>query len=175
MKSTTFCKLKKELDEEKKELELLEKNLNSIRESLLVKVPSKFSTRDIINAFFGSLILGLSFVLKGGIIEAAMNLQHLHLILLIVETIFILSLEIYFISYLRVKNRTARKMGQFITKRLFTLYSITMITTIALVYILNLNNHPLVGNDIHNIIKLVIMNSFPCAIGAAVPSLLKKY
>ncbi|MGM5482974.1 MAG: DUF2391 family protein [Nanobdellota archaeon] len=175
MRSKAICKIEREIDEEKRELELLEKSVYRIRESLLEKVPQKFSRRDIVNAFFGSLILGLTFVLKGGIIDAALNLTTLHLIILPIATLLILTTEIYFISYCRVKDRTGRKAGQFIAKRLFTLYTITLTTTFLLVYLLNFNNHPLVGGTFHNILRLVIINSFPCAIGAAVPSLLKKY
>ncbi len=175
MKSTTFHKLKKEIAEEKKELELLENSVEKIRESLLEKIPPKFSKRYIVNSFFGSLILGLTFVLKGGTIEASLNLEYWNLIMLIFATIFILFLEIYFISYLRVKKTKSRDMKCFIAKRLFALYSITIVTTLGLIFLLNLNSHPLIGNDLENIVSLLILNSFPCAIGAAVPSLLKKY
>jgi len=175
LKKTKFQKLKKELEEEKKELELLEENICRIREGLIEKVPSRFSKRDVVNAFFGSLILGLTFILKGGMIEAARYLEEINMVLIIFATIFILILEIYFISYMRVKNRNARKASQFIAKRLLTLYTITLIVTFSLIYLLNLNNHPLIGNEFYYIIRLAIITSFPCAIGAAVPSLLKKY
>lgn len=175
LRAKAICKIEREIEEEKRELELLESSVEKIRETLLEKVPQKFSRRDIVNAIFGSMILGLTFVLKGGIITVALNLTEAHLFILIVATLLILMFEIYFISYCRVKDRTGRGMGQFITKRLFTLYSITLVTTLFLVYLLNLNNHPLVGNTFDNVLRLVILNSFPCAVGAAVPSLLKKY
>lgn len=175
MKSKSICRIEREIDEEKREIELLESNVERIKEGLVEKVPQRFSMRDVVNAFFGSLILGLTFVLKGGIIEAALNLTKTHLILLIFVTLLILMFEIYFIQYIRVKDRTRRKVGQFITKRLLTLYTITVLTTVFLIYLMNLNNHPLIGNTFDNVLRLVILNSFPCAIGAAVPSLLKKY
>ncbi|MFW5991496.1 MAG: DUF2391 family protein [Candidatus Nanoarchaeia archaeon] len=175
MRSKVICKIEREIEDEKKELELLESHVERIRETLLEKVPQKFSKRDVINAFFGSLILGLTFVLKGGIIETSLNLTPIHLTIIVIATLLILMSEIYLISYSRVKDRTARRAGQFIAKRLLTLYTITIITTVFLVYLLNLNNNPLVENSFGNVVRLVVINSFPCAIGAAVPSLLKKY
>ncbi|MFW6014174.1 MAG: DUF2391 family protein [Candidatus Nanoarchaeia archaeon] len=175
MKKTKFQKLKRELEDEKKELELLEENVCRIREGLIEKVPSRFSIKDVINAFFGSLIFGLTILLKGGLIETALKLEKVHLVIIILFTLIILCLEIYFISYMRVKNRKARKASPFILKRLVTLYSITLVVTFGLIYLLNLNQHPEVANTFENIARVAVLTSFPCAIGAAVPSLLKKY
>lgn len=175
MRTSVICRIEREIDEEKKELRILEHNIEKLRDGLIEKVPSKFSTRDVINAFFGALFLGLTFVLKGGQVAISMNMELIHVFSIIAVTLLILMAEIYFISYVRVKDRTKRHLSQFMTKRLLTLYGITLIVTIGLVYIFNLNTFPGIDNDPYNIAKMIIATSFPCAIGAAVPSLLKKY
>jgi uncharacterized membrane protein len=164
----------KELREEKKELESLEMQVSHLRERLLDRVPEHFSKRDVVNAFFGSLTIGITFILKGATLSTALNLDLFHLELVIVATLLILFTEIYFIGYSRVKDKNSRRFGQFMTKRLIALYSITIITSLFLVYLLNMNNNPMV-RDPSDIVKIVVLVSFPCAIGAAVPSLLRKY
>lgn len=164
----------KELLEEKKEIALIEREILQMKERLLDRVPEHFSKRDIINAFFGSLTIGITFILKGGTVRTAVGLDLLHTMLVIASTLAILFIEIYFIGYSRVKNKNQRKFGQFMTKRLFALYGITVLTSFFLVYLLNLNHAESVAS-FEEVMKIVVVVAFPCAIGAAVPSLLKKY
>lgn len=175
MKTSIVCRIERELEEEKKELILLEENVEKLRESLVEKVPSPFSAKDIINSLFGAMIMGMTFVFKGGVLTVASNLEMLHVFLIIIVTLVILVAEIYFIAYSRVKDRSQRKFRQFMAKRLLSLYIITLFVTFSLIYILNINNHPILGNVPENILKMVVVTAFPCAVGAAVPSLLKKY
>ena len=164
----------KEIEEEKKELECIEGEIHKIRERLLDRVPEHFSKRDIINAFFGSLTIGLTFILKGATVRTAVGLDLFHTELVIGATLFILFVEIYFIGYSRVKNKSQRHFGQFMTKRLVALYSITLLTAVGLVYLLNLNNSEYVTSFM-DVMKIVVVVAFPCAVGAAVPSLLRKF
>jgi uncharacterized membrane protein len=164
----------KELREEKKELECLDLQVNHLRERLLDRVPEHFSKRDVVNAMFGSLTIGITFILKGATLNTALGLDIIHLELVLLATLLILFAEIYFIGYSRVKDKNSRRFGQFMTKRLIALYSITVMTSVFLVYLLNLNNNPAVHSTV-DIAKIVVLVSFPCAIGAAVPSLLRKY
>ena len=167
--------IERDIEEEKKEIEVIEKNIERINEKLLDKVPSHFSKRDIINALFGSMILGLSFILNGATIPTAVNLTWLHIEFIVIITVIVLMGEIYFISYTRVKDKDQRKLGQFVTKRLVVLYGISIMVSFIIVYLFNMNNNPLVGGLFANVLKIVCLVSFPSAVGAAVPSLLKQY
>jgi uncharacterized membrane protein len=164
----------KDLQEERVEIDCIETEIKKIRERLLDRVPEHYSKRDMINAFFGSLTIGITFILKGATVRTAVGLDVFHTELVIAATLMILFVEIYFIGYSRVKNKSQRKLGQFMTKRLIALYGITLLISVSLVYLLNLNNSEYVTSFM-DVMKIVVVVSFPCAIGAAVPSLLKKY
>ncbi len=166
--------LKDEILKEEKELAWIEENIRKIQERVLDRVPDHFNKRDIINAFFGSLTIGLTFILKGATVRTAVALDTLHVELVIAATLLVLIVEIYFIGYSRVKNKSQRKLGQFMTKRLFALYGITLATSFGLVYLLNLNHSEYV-RSFYDVMKIVVIVAFPCAVGAAVPSLLRKY
>ncbi|MEM4268097.1 MAG: DUF2391 family protein [Candidatus Woesearchaeota archaeon] len=166
--------IREELHRERQEIESIEENLFLIKEKLLEKTPSHFSKRDVVNAFFASLIFGMTFVLKGATVSTALNLTDVHVTLIIVFTILALVAEIYFIGYSRVKDKSTRRFGQFMAKRLCTLYFITIVVSFFLVYIFNLNNAPNV-HTFYDQFKIVVVVAMPCAIGAAIPSLLKQY
>ena len=87
----------------------------------------------------------------------------------------ILTAEIYFIGYNRVTKKTQRKFGQFWLKRIISFYSVALITSTLLIYLFGLNLLPDVANNLNDILKLVVLISMPCAIGAAITDLLKKY
>jgi len=167
-------KILTDLEDEKHEIEHIESQICLIKERLLDRVPDHFSRRDIINAVFGSLTLGITFILKGATVSTAVGLHTIHIVLIMAVTLLVLFCEIYFIGYSRVKNKSQRRFGQFMTKRLFALYGITLAMSWMLVYLLNLNHNPLVGS-FSDVMRIVVLMSFPCAVGAAIPSLMKKY
>ena len=68
-------RIEKEVRKEKKEIRDIEKNLKSIKQSLVRGEPPHFSKKDVMNAFFGALIIGLTFVFKGTLIETALNIS----------------------------------------------------------------------------------------------------
>lgn len=164
--------IKKEIVKEEKEIEEIKVVLDNLNDKLLEKRPSHFSKRDIINAFFGALIISLTFVMKGALIQTAMNLSIYHIEAIILSTFLILGVEIYFIGYSRVQDKQLRRFGQFMTKRMVTLYVISLSVSFFLVYLLNLNA---IMPDIYHTMKLVVVVSMPSSIGAAVPNLLKQY
>jgi uncharacterized membrane protein len=174
MQATTERRILTDLEEEKKEIETIEYQVAMIRERLLDRVPEHFSRRDIMNAVFGALTLGITFILKGAMVSTAVGLATVHMELITFVTFLVLFGEIYFIGYSRVKNKSQRRFGQFMTKRLFTLYFISVAMSFALVYLLNINHSPYV-HSFQDVMRVVVLMAFPCAIGAAVPSLLKKY
>ncbi len=163
-----------DISEEKKEIQFIEQQIRIIEEKLLDRVPDHFSMRDAINAFFGALTIGITFILKGATVSTAVGLDLLHTELIIGATLAILFVEIYFIGYSRVKNKSQRKLGQFMTKRLLSMYAITVVISFTLVYLMNLDHSPYV-HSFSDVMKIVVVVAFPCAIGSALPSLLKKY
>jgi len=172
MTKTTLSKIEKELEEERKEVRSIEKDIGKLEQKLLEKIPGHFSKRDIIAAFFGSLIIGMTFILKGATLTTALSLNSFNIIAIILFTTAVLLLEIYYVSYVRVKDKKTRRPGQFIAKRFFTMYIIAFISSFLLVYLLAINQRAATSMEV---IKVIILMSMPCAIGAAIPTLLKKY
>ena len=131
------------------------------------------SLQEPTNAFFGSLLVGLTFMFKGNLIKTAMLLQPVHIILILVSTVFILFCEIYFIGYSRVPNKKERPFGQFFGKRFTALYGITLIVSLYLIYIFGI--YLQLEQGWYGIFKMLVLVSMPCSIGSAVPSLMKQF
>jgi len=134
--------------------------------------PELFSLKDIMRAFFGALFLGFGFVFSKLLFEASMGLGWASIITIVISTILIISAEIYFIGYERVKEKGKRKFLQFWAKRFFAFYPIGIIVSYYLVAVFGLLGQ--VGST-ENAIKLILAVSMPCSIGAAISDLLKKY
>lgn len=149
------------------------KDVKELKERLFEKEPEHFSVGDLINSFFGALILGLTFTLKGLLIDIGLRLTQTNVIAIIVSTVVILTAEIYFIGYSTVRRKKERPFGQFWLKRILTFYVVAFIVSGLLVYIYGIPNLP--GITEANILKIVVAISMPCAIGAAVGDLLKRY
>ncbi len=160
------------LSKEEKEIRKIEYDMELLRRKLIEKVPEHFSMRDFVNAFFGALLIGLTFIFKGALVRTIAVMGTARLMLVILATFVILIAEIYFIGYSRVKHKERRHFGQFLTKRLFSLYFTSLLVSILLVYIFGVNS--IAGNNFEAL-KIVFVLAMPCAIGAAIPSLLKQY
>lgn len=154
----------------------IEENLYVLRQHLLDKKPSHFSHKDIARAFFGSLVFGFTFALKNILIDTALNLTIYHVAALILSTITIMTLEIYYIGYRRVptSERTQRKFGQFWLKRISTYYGIALLVSTFLVYIYNLNVYEGIVTS-YDLFRVIISISMPAGIGASIADLLKQY
>lgn len=155
-----------------KEIKKIGSKISDLHEKILEKRPSHFKSRDIMNAFFASLILGLVFIFKGSLFDIAVKLSGTHLVAIVIATLIILTAEIYFIGYSRVKKKKERHFCQFWLKRLVTLYAIAILISLFLIYIFGIN---ILVHTSYDVLRIVIALSMPCAIGAAVPSLLKQY
>ncbi|MEE9525153.1 MAG: DUF2391 family protein [Candidatus Woesearchaeota archaeon] len=153
----------------------VKKGVDELRTKLLVKEPSDFSERDIVRAFFGALLLGLTFAVKGLLIQVSLVMDALHMYMIVIVTLLILTAEIYFIGYRKVKQKAKRKFGQFWLKRLVVFYVVAIFTSVLLVYLYGLNKLVDVASNNLGVLKLVVIISLPCAIGAAIGDLLKKY
>lgn len=164
-------------EEEKKierEVHCIELKIHDLHDKLYEKKPSHWHFRDIVNSFMGSLILGLTFIFKGSLVSISLTLANLHLTYIIIVTSILLTFEIYYIAYSRVgpKERKTRHFGQFWAKRFFTLYGIAFFVSLMLIYLFNMDS---LAGSFYNVMKIVISVSMPCALGAAIPSLLKQY
>jgi len=162
----------KVLTDERNEVAEIEQEIRLLEEKLLEKRPSHFSKRDVINALFASLIFGFTIVLRGGVESLVKALTPIHIIAIIIATSIILYLEIYYVGYTRVRPEEHRKLGQFVAKRFFTFYGASLLVALALIYLFGVNE--LLAN-FQEIMKMVILVSMPCAIGAAIPSMLKQF
>ena len=143
-----------------------------LREALVERVPGHFGMVHLISAWLGSLFFGFTFVLKGLLLEVGLQLSTLHLVLITITTWAILSAEIFFVGYARVRDRSNRKFGQFWAKRIVGYYLIAVFTSFLLLSVYGLTE---IAGGPYNSLKLIIAVSFPAAIGAAAGDLMGKY
>ena len=146
-----------------------------IKERLQIEEPARFSKRDIVDAFFGALFLGVTFSVKGLLIDISLALKSINMIMIPLFTLVILTAEIYYIGYSRVKKKAERRFGQFWMKRIVSFYIIAILTSFLLIYLFGLNNLPAIANNPENITRLVVLISLPCSIGAAITDLIKRF
>jgi len=164
-------KLEKQMQIEIKELNNIERSVKRIKDKVVDKTPSHFSMKVIFNALFGSLLFGLTFILKGALIDTALKLEKIHIILILISSMAIIAGEIYFLGYSKIKDRRERRPGQFVIKRFLTLLIVSLSVAFFLVYIFGIDRQ--LGN-FYNIIRVVIMTMMPCAVGAGFSSLFKE-
>ena len=132
-------------------IDQVKKGVDELRERLLVKEPEHFSAKDIVRAFFGALLLGLTFSVKGLLIRVSQALDNTHMILIAVSTLLILTAEIYYIGYKRVTKKSERKFGQFWIKRLLVFYLVAILVSVSLVYVVGFDK-PVDGNILNLIL-----------------------
>lgn len=151
-------------------VDTIAQDVKLLRERLVEKIPGHFDMRHIVTAFFGALFFGFTFVLKGLLLDVGLTLSDFNLLMIILATIGILSAEIYFVGYHRVPNKKERPFFQFWAKRIVAYYGIALVVSWLLLWLYDMDG--IAGAHMH---KLVVMISFPAAIGAAVSDLLGKY
>ena len=164
--------IKRELDVVKFETDLIKDDVQRMRDKLIDHTPEHFSKQDFVRASIGALFLGFSVLFSKNIIDLAMQIPVQQLFVIIFGTILILTLEIYIIGYSRVTDKVTRKFGQFWMKRVAAFYMTAIIITLALAYTFGLQYlMPSTGH----FINFIVILSAPCAIGASLGDLLKKY
>jgi len=152
-------------------LKQIASDIKLMKEEIIEKVPSHFSAKHLASAFIGALVIGFSFTLsKGLLVEIANILTLWRIVAIVAFTVLIVSSEIYFIGYSKIKNRVERPFGQFWLKRFVAYYAISYLVAFFLVYIYGLNI--LAGAETTKVILLI---SMPCAVGASLADLLKQY
>jgi len=159
-----------DLKKEEKDVEEIKWEINRLTEKLIEKRIERFSKKDITNALFGALTIGLTFVFKGLLIQVGKDLPWANVIMIITMTLFILTTEIYFVGYSRVKDIKARPFSEFLGKRLITMYVIALVVSFFLLYLFGFMYLSESGTDF---LKLIFVVAMPCAIGAAIPNMLK--
>jgi uncharacterized membrane protein len=163
--------VKNELDEiHNKYICTLKQEVDEIHSNFINPEVHHFSKSDIIHAFFGALIIGLTFIFKGLLIDVGMNLPWFNIFIIIIETLVLLSITIYFIGYRKVKDKKSRPFPQFLAKRIVTMYSISLLISILLLASFGFLN---LAGSFENFVKLIFLIAMPCAIGAIVPSMFK--
>lgn len=149
----------------------IERDVEILKEGLLEKKQERFSRQDVVRAFFGALLIGITFLFSGGLIGVAKTLSWTNVGLIIVFTVLLLVSEIYFIGWSRVRKEKGRNVFEFTLKRLLAFYIISMLVSVFYVYIFGINSLLSDGD----ILKLIFMVAMPCSIGAAIGDLLRKY
>ncbi len=163
--------IKHELDVIKFETEVIKNDVERIKDKLVDHTPEHFSRQDFIRASIGALFLGFSVLFSGNLVNLVTTLPVAHLYVIVLGTIFLLTLEIYIIGYSRITDKKSRTFGQFWMKRVAAFYLTAII--IATILAFTFGAQYLVGED--KLLALIIVLSSPCAIGASLGDLLKKY
>jgi len=164
--------IKRELDIVKFETDLIKNDVERIKDKLIDHTPEHFSRQDFIRASIGALFLGFSVLFSGNLVNLSDKIPLSHLFIIILGTLLVLTVEIYVIGYSRVTDKETRKFGQFLVKRLASFYFTALIIAGLLAFIFGLQY---LLPDSNSFIRLVIILSAPCAIGASLGDLLKKY
>lgn len=154
---------------EEHEVRKIKTNIDYLRHKLIEQDLDHFSSSDINHAFFGALIIGLTFVFKGLLIEIGMQLPWQNVLMIVIATLLILTSEIYYVGYARVKHKERRPFFQFWLKRLTAMYVIAIVVSFFLLYLFGFMMQ---SDTPEHFMKLVFVVAMPCAIGTAIPSML---
>jgi uncharacterized membrane protein len=152
--------------------EQIHNDIIKIKREIVDKTPEKFSKNDLLRSFLGSLILGFSVIFSSNLVNVSKILPLQHIFVIALFTFTVLSSEIYFIGYARVENKHERKFGQFWFKRILAFYFVAFTISLILVYVFGVIY--LVETQ-QQFLNLMFLISTPCAIGASISDLLKKY
>lgn len=155
-----------------KEIKKIEDRIEFLTQKLSDKQPTKFKIRDLVHDFFASLIVGLTLTFKGNLSGLIVMMENLHVISVIISTIIILTLQIYYVGYIKVSDKEGNPFFGFWIKRFLGFYIVAILVSSYIVFMFALNKH--VQNS-YDVIKMVIALSMPCAIGAAIPTMFKEY
>jgi uncharacterized membrane protein len=140
-------------------------------EVLSITPPEYFSLKDVARSFFGALFLASTFIFSSALEKQAAAIGGAHLLAIVLTTLVVLTVEIYFIGYGRIKDRRHRPFYEFWGKRVTTFYVVALVVAFGLSYLygFNLTLGPAV------LLKFCVILSFPASVGAALADLLKKY
>lgn len=135
------------------------------------KQPLHFKVRDVIHDFFAALIFGLTLIFKGNLVYMVEHMGQKHIIGVVVSTVIILTLIIYFAGYKGLADKTGGFFW-FWLERFIGHYAIALIVA---TYLVVLFAYDLQAGSIIGAYEMIVVLTMPCAIGAAVPNILKDY
>jgi len=150
----------------------IKKDINNIKEELIEKTPEHFGKKDLLRSFLGSLFLGFSVLFSSNLLNVAEKIPTKHIYLILVFTFIVLSSEIYYIGYNRVKDKNHRPFVQFWLKRLVAFYFVAFAVSFILLYIFGMI---FLIQTLSQFINAVILLTTPTAIGASIGDLIKRY
>jgi uncharacterized membrane protein len=132
--------------------------------------PHHFSLRDFMKAMLGSLIMALTFIFKGSMLDFARNMQFSHMMTVIAATCVVVTIEIYFFSYRFVKNRLERPFSEFWAKRFFTIIISSFVMIWLIIHIYGINEYITPIDEF----KFIIAILMPASVAGAAIEILKK-
>jgi len=153
-------------------IDQIARDVRYIKDDLVEKVPRHFTMKHVIGSVFGALVFGLTFAIKGLLLDVTEVLTENHIRWILFSIAVALSGAIYYIGYARVKHKETRKFGQFWAKR-FTAY---VLIGFGVSYLLvNLYGINILTTNAEHLRNTVIALALPCCIGATISDLLKQY
>ncbi|MEK6874235.1 MAG: hypothetical protein AABX52_00625 [Nanoarchaeota archaeon] len=155
----------------KKHNDRLHHEVELLYEKLLLRKPEHFSYKDMVNVLFAASLFSV-LIFNQLLLQLALSLSLQHIIFIVLITTVLLTLEIYYLSYTHIDQRSNRLFGQFWAKRFFTIYGITLCVTTLLIYLYNLDA---VAGSLQNVIKIAIATSFPSSIAAGATALAQRF
>ena len=147
----------------------IKSDVNEIKKRLVIKNPTHFSFQHVAIAFFGALVLGQTFVLKGLLYQVSEKITIANAIAIILVTLLVLSLEIYYVGYKRVLIKRKRPFGQFWLKRIIAYSIIAFLVSFGLLFLYNMTT------SVHIAFRIATVMFFPCAVGASLADLVERY
>lgn len=155
-----------------KRLEHVERDVHDLHVALVKKIPTHFSMRHVVRSFFGSFTIALIFAFKGLLFEVGLSLSHPRMLLIIITSLLVLSAEIYFVGWERVKNKKERGFSQFWAKRLCAYYLIGIVVSLLVVWLYGLHDLVATGTDV---LRLIVAVSLPASLGASAADLFEEH
>lgn len=137
----------------------------------MTREPHHFTRGDFFKALFGSFVIGLTFLFKGAMLDYATKMEDINVIIVILITCTIVTLEIYGLSYRYVHHKEKRPFYEFWAKRFFAITISSFLSIYILIYMYGINNYLTHAE----IIKLTSAVFMPAAIAGAAVEMLKKW
>ena len=152
-------------------MQRIQKDIAAIKAAVVERRIERLSMRDVVLSFFGAFLFGLSSVFNGMLPTVVQQLSYVQIGLIIVATILVLIFEIYFIGWHHVKGERGRNVFEFTLKRLAITYLTSVLIATFLVTLFGFYDIL----SIENVIKMIFVLCMPCATGAVLADLVKKY
>jgi uncharacterized membrane protein len=135
------------------------------------KEPPHFTWEDFTRAFLGSFIFAVTFLFSGLLITISKGMSNDNVIMVVVLTCALLTMEIYFMSYRYVYDRKHRPFLEFWGKRFFSVIVSSLISVMVLVYVYGINH--MLGSGLE-VFKVCVAAMLPATTAGGAMEILKK-